>query len=596
MVFLLQEFSEVDLRLFQSVLAAAFFSILICGCSNSSDITAGPAESGKGISAIGSGRQLWGYWDVSIHPDTLACTANLRRDVCFHLNARKFLEDTPCHYCLSILGAKPSDHGTLLVDVQLRHPFLGLPQFTGFDVRGTVIFPGSMEWPGNGLVTSESDFGEGELINADGYTRLFNPLEYPSGTGPLPILEYSHGTRATADPDTTLNGYKNFYTFEDRRYFLAGEAIIRTYDISFPPGPMLFGYAVDACWQAPAGGPPIQVPDSFPISANCLEAYQVSATQLGKLEQGSSCLIWIDVYDWQGTDTIGGVLLEAPDVFDGVGSAAMVQDNGSWARFQATVLEEKSADVGEYDCLVRVDDNHNDPNLGYVPAYSMFELSVVEGTAHDPECDGNLFLIADGNTFCDPQGEDNAKLMENMVLFDTDPGEFHDADVVKFYNGHHGKFNSYLTHMETLVNSLGFTFMMTNETPIDITACRMIVIYEPGFFDVDLFTPAEVADLLYFLHNGGRVLMVSDYTEWYYQDKTTFNDLLAKLGCTVYDDAYTHIGGIYVTDLADCPVMEGVAGFSMAANTRFILGPDDTCLGYSGIGGGVMLCSTLHYN
>jgi len=67
------------------------------------------------------------------------------------------------------------------------------------------------------------------------------------------------------------------------------------------------------------------------------------------------------------------------------------------------------------------------------------------------------------------------------------------------------------------------------------------------------------------------------------------------MGCTVYDDAYTHTGGIWITDLADCPVMDGVSGISMAANSRFILGTQDKCLGYSDEGGGVMFCSTKHY-
>ena len=41
----------------------------------------------------------------------------------------------------------------------------------------------------------------------------------------------------------------------------------------------------------------------------------------------------------------------------------------------------------------------------------------------------------------------------------------------------------------------------------------MIVIYEPGFYEVDLFSYEEVSDLLLLLHNGGRLLLVSDYTE-----------------------------------------------------------------------------------
>jgi hypothetical protein len=539
-------------------------------------------------------RHLWGYWDICIDQNGYSYEIVPRRDVAFHLNARRFLEEGPCFHCLNILGVQPSGHGSLLVDVELKHPFMGLNVYTGFDVRGIAIFPGSRPWPANGLVTSESDLGEGELLNPDGYTRLFNPLEYPPGSGAFPILEYSHGKYASADPETTLNAFKVYYSSENRRFFSSWESVTVTYDIKKPGGPILFGYAVDACWKPPIGGAPIDVPEDFEISANCPEAYQISAAQLTQLYQGGSCQVRIDVYDWQGTETINGVFLEAPDLFSGLVDASMIEDNGNWARYQATMWEEKSADTGDYDCLIRVDDVYGDPNFGDASAYTMFQLSVATGG--ELTCKGNLFLIADGNTLCDPMGEDHYQLMTNMIMFDAGPGEFADADTVKFYNGHHGKFNSILHQMESLVSNLGFSFVKSAEVPIEIEGCRMIVIYEPGFHEVDLFTVNEVVDLLHFLHSGGRMLLASDYTKYYYRDKTTLNDLLAQMGCTVYDDAYTHLPPIWVTDLADCPVMEGVVGIGMAANTRFILGPEDKCLGYSEAGGGVMFCSTKHYN
>ena len=586
---------EAELKAGYKFLILGLCFTLFYGCSGAGRSPVEPLQPMQREYDSSSGRHAWGYWDIAIDPDDLSYEVILRRDANFHLNARKFLEDDPCSYCLNILGIQPSDHGTLLVDVEIRHPFLAAPYFTGFDVRGIVIFPGSKEWPENEVFTSDSSLGDAELINPDGFTRLFNPTEFPPGSSPFTILEYSHGTKANSDPATTLNAFKNFYSYENRRYFANGDAEVATYDIYFPPGPILFGYAIDASWKPPTGPAPLDVPDDFPITANCIEPYLISATQVDDLEQDGTCLVEIEIYDWQRINE-HLVFLETPELFDDDVEAEMVAWDDNWAKFEIILHEEKSAATGDYDCLVRVEDHEDgDPNLGYIDAFNMFTLKVVEGQ-QSTESDGNLFLIADGNTFTGSMGEDNTPLMTNFIQFDAGPGGFADADIVKFYNGHHGRFNTTLTAMQTLVNSLGYTFVESEENPIDTTGCRLIVIYEPGFYDVDLFTNSEVNDLLYLLHNGGRILFVSDYTNSYYPDKTTFNDLLSKMGCTVYDDEYTSIPGIYVTDLADSPVMEGLDGFSMAANSRFILGPEDVCLGYSETGGGVMLCSTMHYN
>ena len=43
----------------------------------------------------------------------------------------------------------------LSLDIELTHPFPGLDQFTGFDVRGIVLLNGSKEWPSHGLTVPE---------------------------------------------------------------------------------------------------------------------------------------------------------------------------------------------------------------------------------------------------------------------------------------------------------------------------------------------------------------------------------------------------------------------------------------------------------
>ena len=55
-----------------------------------------------------------------------------------------------------------------------------------------------------------------------------------------------------------------------------GDENTRTYDIDLPPGAFTFGYSVDASWEPPNPYPPVVIPDDFPITANSLEAFQLS--------------------------------------------------------------------------------------------------------------------------------------------------------------------------------------------------------------------------------------------------------------------------------------------------------------------------------
>jgi len=63
-------------------------------------------------------------------------------------------------------------------DIGLRRPFLGLNQFTGFDVKGILISDGSL----NGFTDSDVNIpgmGDTRLLNPDGYTLWWNPNEFP---------------------------------------------------------------------------------------------------------------------------------------------------------------------------------------------------------------------------------------------------------------------------------------------------------------------------------------------------------------------------------------------------------------------------------
>jgi len=127
-------------------------------------------------------------------------------------------------------------------------------------------------------------------MNADGYTRWWNPHEFPVNTS-TPHQGYIDGLlgkpNSGANFDATLNGYKYFATdltdpeatmadldVERRGAFEAGTSCTRRYQIYFPPSGLVFNYAVDASWAPPTVNPPVNIPDDFPMEANRPEAYR----------------------------------------------------------------------------------------------------------------------------------------------------------------------------------------------------------------------------------------------------------------------------------------------------------------------------------
>jgi hypothetical protein len=202
------------------------------------------------------------------------------RNARFHLNALKFLEEY-CTDCLKIVSLKNNGDSTVDLTVRITHPFPGLPQYTGFDVKGIIMFDGSWEREGyqyyppypEPFRVSWRKLGDPQLLNADGYTIRWSPW-YDSGSD-LPIFNYWEGKYATGTPTANVNGYLNFYTHENRHMFYTDGSVNRTYKIWLPPGePVTAGYAVEACWEPPTVTPVTDPASDFPITANQVEAYE----------------------------------------------------------------------------------------------------------------------------------------------------------------------------------------------------------------------------------------------------------------------------------------------------------------------------------
>jgi len=372
-------------RSIRSILVLALLGAVICGCSKWS----GPAMPATGSQDVGTleslrtpteaGRHIWGYYLISIDPEGYEYEIVPVREASAHWNVLSWLENGPCTNCFAIAGIAPSGTGTLLVDIAISHPF-PTPNLTGFDVRGVPIFNGSYAFPVSGLTLSNRAAGDGELVNADGYTALY--AADTQGSGPGGKQGYQQGRFASdTPPDATLNGYRRHISNDPantRNAFYAGDSVTVTYEVDMPNGPFVFGYAVDACWAPPISKPVDDPMTDFGPGANCSEPWKidVSGPPIGA---GGSTVLTIDVYDRQGRDSHYTPMVECPALYLGAYSASHTLDGAGFSRWVVTVDNANGAGIGEYRCLVRVEDKDNDPSgMPWLDltAYQVFNVAV----------------------------------------------------------------------------------------------------------------------------------------------------------------------------------------------------------------------------
>lgn len=272
--------------IFMRTLLVLILGVLtIAGCGNAVknplSVDNSPKLSSETLDrALSDSHYLWGEWEFYIDESHENIDVVPRRNSRFHLNALKFLEEY-CADCLKITNVVNNGDGTIDLSIRLSHPFKGFPQYTGFDVKGIIMFEGSYEMPNDYPTVPIPDpvriswrkLGDPELINPDGYSHRWYP-GYESGSE-LPIFNYWEGKHAKGTPSAHLNAYRNFYSIEERHIFETDASVARTYKIWLPPGePVTVGYAVDASWEPPTTIPVSDPVTDFPISANQPEYYE----------------------------------------------------------------------------------------------------------------------------------------------------------------------------------------------------------------------------------------------------------------------------------------------------------------------------------
>lgn len=328
-------------------------TLIVAGCSGNTAISTAPGVTGDNEGVSSANHAILGFWQMSADPVKGTLDVVELRETAMHLNALHFLEPPPQLYLT--LESTPVFSGNKLdVDIGLRHPFLGLNQYTGFDVCGIVIT--------NGSVTGYTDPdiviagpGDTRLIDCEGLTRWWNPREFPPKPA-SPIQGYIDGLMGTPDSaagfTATLNGYMYFADGleigldastvdpDKRGSFSAGQQNIRHYRIALDGG-LVFNYAIDACWAMPKGSP-IIVPDSFSPSANRPEPFFVFPWATSNTlwykdgDYGGSASFNISVYDWFDADLIK-VTAECPGVFEPVSSSTPVDGGQNFSIYQIDI-------------------------------------------------------------------------------------------------------------------------------------------------------------------------------------------------------------------------------------------------------------------
>ncbi len=299
--------------------------LALIGCSGTSavspEIDTGPDLSNSIVSVEPSTptqNYLWGYYDLVFDFENETVDVSPNRSAMFTVNVTGFLNNSV--YELGVyFNGKTNGPGYVDIDLEVTiiHPLAGLVQYDGYDVRGVFIGDGSATLAYNPDLGYPVQGTDQMLLNADGYTRWFNPSEFYSGG----IFSYIPGDLASPsyDGSATLNPYKYFgeglsstedlwnYLVTDAPdvgYFINGYSNTRNYQIRFQiPSPgVKYNYAVVASWD---GGPPqfhpAHAPEAVAVDViNTSTVYYVDETT-----KGGDLKLDISVFDWHSALSAG---------------------------------------------------------------------------------------------------------------------------------------------------------------------------------------------------------------------------------------------------------------------------------------------------
>jgi hypothetical protein len=294
---------------------------ILLGCSGNAGNPAAPESDINPVVTSSSGQAsqtgtfLGAYYDCFVDVENESIEVVRNRTAEYTLNLVPFLNMVKWPLfglAFTNVSFDQSDPSVLGVDLnfEISHPLAGNPQYNAYDLRGVIIGHGR-DWlsydPELRYGVSGVDL---TMKNPDGYTRWFNPVEFPTelifgwapggyqdlvGSGSLnPYKYYAMGLTTTGNAFNFLaSGSNNDGLFQDglgRRMEL---------EFVYPPNGVgiSFGYAVVLAWEEQGSGPytPYHI----------TEAAAAYITQTDSLYynpgegSGGILILDIDLYCWQ---------------------------------------------------------------------------------------------------------------------------------------------------------------------------------------------------------------------------------------------------------------------------------------------------------
>ena len=513
-----------------SLILYVLLAVLVLSCSSGSgtDTPVSPVidddssvfELTDRVDSAEGNRYTAGFWLCSVAEDHMSITTAPLRVAENHFNVTRLLEKTACTNCIQITNVHTPATGELAFDLTIIHPVSTLIGYerTVFDPRAIMITGSDYTFPESGRSLNLGSLYP-NVLNPDGYTTLYNPTEYPED-GPLPYpLKYYEGKFANGvNLTSTLNPYIAYSKDAPRRMFLPGDSETQPVHLKVPPGELQFGYAIDFSW-IPVDFAIID-PSVFPENANCLEAYQVS---VGPVEQigfysGSTAQVEVEIFDHQGPDTISGVFIEAPDIFDGEIELEYSDTTGDDSAIYSGIIENNgTSPPGIHPAMMRVVDTQNDQNLGSVNAWMPFDIDVLTTSEFsDPVAIafaepltvdvGEEVHFYDNGSY-DPDGGEIVTVEWAVYFYDGDPWY---SEVGPELYHHYTEEGTYYVQMKVTDND-GATDEL--DEPIEIT-----VIEDFTFDNITDVTP------LYFNTMRGGISPYNNYLfNWFYDSENLIN-------------------------------------------------------------------------
>jgi len=354
--------------------------LLISGCMNVQNPVVNSILYGCVVNANQYDNHMsWGFYELEFNANHDQCVIIPVRSAGFHLNSLLYIEQVPCTNCLTLSNLQSMGDGIIEFDIKLAHPFGTQLIYSGFDVKGIIMFEASFKsnswflWSTypelNPMMISWAKRGDWELLNPDGYSYFWSPPFNPDSS--WQITEYIQGKFAKGTPTGIANGYKDFFTDEDRHLFRPGHSVSNTYRVQTQPGPMTVGYAVDACWASPVSTPVTDPLVDFPYSANASEPYRFNVVvnngepitepdQCCGMDTGAIKIYFEQWNDVTVTKTISYAYHENPDILK---DAGYVHDYIHASNDQP-LMECNDGDGGEYMCGMEFCFQNNNPPSG----------------------------------------------------------------------------------------------------------------------------------------------------------------------------------------------------------------------------------------